>query len=60
MTNKKQTAIYLTDEQRALKREIEQSLDGAKISHTSIYDKGLYLLKELMENKVKINLTNVK
>lgn len=51
MTNKKQTAIYLSDEQRSLKQEIEQSLDGAKLTHSAIYNRGLLSFKELMDGK---------
>ncbi len=53
------TTIILTNEMQALKKEIEQTLDGAKLSHGAVYRRGLCAYKELMEmKKIKVNLVD--
>lgn len=50
------TTIRLTDKDLADKNTIEQSLDGAKLTHHAIYTHGLISLKHLMEKRVKVEL----
>lgn len=50
------TTIYITDENKQLKKEIEKSLDGAKLTHSAIYSHGLIALKNLADQRIKISL----
>ena len=45
------TTIQITDADLQLKKEIEASYDGAKISHTAIYRRGLVSFREIMDRK---------
>lgn len=57
---KKLTTIYLNEAMQEMKREIEQSLDGGRLTHQAIYNRGLVAYKELMTlKKVTINLDNL-
>lgn len=54
---KKITTIILTDELQNARAEIQQSLDGATISHQAIYERGLKQLGDLADlRKVKVVL----
>lgn len=51
------TSIQISDEDIQTKKDIEASLNGAKLSHNAVYHQGLIALKSLMEKRVKVNLS---
>ncbi len=57
---KKITTIVLTDEMQNAREEIIKSLDGGKLSHQAIYNRGLINYKNsIIKKTLKINEENI-
>ncbi len=50
------TTIVLTDKMQEMKQDIERNLDGMRLTHQAIYNRGLVAYNDFMKMKMGLKI----